>query len=71
MAGEQEPGHFDEESEGGPVKSFLEHLEDFRWVLVKSIVALGLGMLISTRLAFQTTGWWSSRPGSQSDIEKI
>ena len=46
MAGEQEPGHFDEESEGGPVKSFLEHLEDFRWVLVKSIVALGLGMLI-------------------------
>jgi len=46
MADEQEPGHFDEESEGGPVKSFLEHLEDFRWVLVKSIVALGLGMLI-------------------------
>jgi sec-independent protein translocase protein TatC len=46
MAGEQEPEHFDESSEGGPVKSFLEHLEDFRWVLVKSIVALGLGMLI-------------------------
>jgi sec-independent protein translocase protein TatC len=46
MAGEQEPGRFDEDSEGGPVKTFLEHLEDFRWVLVKSIVALGLGMLI-------------------------
>jgi sec-independent protein translocase protein TatC len=46
MAGEQEPGRFDEYSEGGPVKTFLEHLEDFRWVLVKSIVALGLGMLI-------------------------
>ncbi len=31
---------------GGPVKSFLEHLEDFRWVLVKTGVALGLAMLI-------------------------
>jgi len=35
-----------EEAEGGPVKTFLEHLEDFRWVLIKSIVALFLGMLI-------------------------
>ena len=32
--------------EGGPVKSFLEHLEDFRWVLVKISVALGLAMVI-------------------------
>jgi sec-independent protein translocase protein TatC len=32
--------------EGGPVKSFLEHLEDFRWVLVKVSVSLGLAMLI-------------------------
>ena len=31
---------------GGPVKSFLEHLEDFRWVLVKVSVALALAMLI-------------------------
>jgi sec-independent protein translocase protein TatC len=31
---------------GGPVKSFLEHLEDFRWVLVKVSVALSLAMLI-------------------------
>src|SRR5215469_10464463 len=35
-----------EEAEGGPVKSFLEHLEDFRWVLIKCLVCLGLGMLI-------------------------
>jgi sec-independent protein translocase protein TatC len=35
-----------DEAEGGPVKTFLEHLEDFRWVLIKSIVALFLGMLI-------------------------
>lgn len=35
-----------EEEEGGPVKSFLEHLEDLRWVLIKSGAALLLGMLI-------------------------
>ena len=35
-----------DEAEGGPVKSFLEHLEDFRWVLVKSAVALAMAMLI-------------------------
>lgn len=46
MAGEQEPGQFDGPPEGGPVKTFLEHLEDFRWVLVKSVVALALGMLV-------------------------
>ncbi len=35
-----------EEEEGGPVKSFLEHLEDLRWVLIKSVVALGIAMLM-------------------------
>jgi sec-independent protein translocase protein TatC len=35
-----------EQEEGGPVKSFLEHLEDLRWVLIKSVVALGLSMLL-------------------------
>ncbi len=35
-----------EEEEGGPVKSFLEHLEDLRWVLIKSVVALSLAMLV-------------------------
>ena len=34
-----------EEEEGGPVKSFLEHLEDLRWVLIKSCVAGGVAML--------------------------
>ena len=32
--------------EGGPVKSFLDHLEDLRWVLIKTLAALGIGMLI-------------------------
>ena len=35
-----------EDEEGGPVKSFLDHLEDLRWVLIKSVVALGLAMLL-------------------------
>jgi sec-independent protein translocase protein TatC len=34
------------EEEGGPVKSFLEHLEDLRWVLIKSVVTVGIGMLL-------------------------
>jgi len=35
-----------EEAEGGPVKTFLEHLEDLRWTLIKVTVSLALGMLI-------------------------
>jgi sec-independent protein translocase protein TatC len=34
-----------EDEEGGPVKSFLEHLEDLRWVLIKSIAAAGVAMI--------------------------
>src|SRR6516162_8300666 len=46
MAGPQAPEPSDDTPEGGPVKSFLEHLEDFRWLLVKLSVALVLGMLV-------------------------
>lgn len=35
-----------EEENGGPVKPFLEHLEDLRWTLVKSVVAVLLAMLV-------------------------
>jgi len=45
MAGDHEAERLDE-AEGGPVKTFLEHLEDFRWMLIKSIVALFVGMLV-------------------------
>ena len=34
------------EEEGGPVKSFLEHLEDLRWVLIKGVVAVGVLMVV-------------------------
>jgi sec-independent protein translocase protein TatC len=40
-----EPVDVHEEEEGGPVKSFLEHLEDLRWVLIKSLAAGGVAML--------------------------
>jgi sec-independent protein translocase protein TatC len=46
MAQADEVERPDEEPEGGPVKTFLEHLEDLRWVLIKSIVALGVAMLV-------------------------
>ncbi len=36
----------DQEEEGGPVKSFLEHLEDLRWVLIKSLAALGVAFVV-------------------------
>src|SRR5438876_1098302 len=48
MADEPGSEHLDqlEEEEGGPVKSFLEHLEDLRWVLIKSLVGVGVGVLV-------------------------
>jgi sec-independent protein translocase protein TatC len=36
----------EEELEGGPVKTFLEHLEDLRWVLIKSLVAVGVAFVV-------------------------
>jgi len=36
----------EEEEEGGPVKSFLEHLEDLRWVLIKVIASILVAMTI-------------------------
>src|SRR5204863_80311 len=35
----------EEEQEGGPVKSFLEHLEDLRWTLIKSITAASVAKI--------------------------
>ena len=46
MADDSEAQRTDEEQEGGPVKSFLEHLEDLRWVLIKSLASLGVAMLV-------------------------
>jgi sec-independent protein translocase protein TatC len=46
MADDYDSERLDAHEEGGPVKSFLEHLEDFRWVLVKTSVALAVAMLL-------------------------
>jgi sec-independent protein translocase protein TatC len=49
-----------EEEEGGPVKSFLEHLEDLRWVLIKSIAAAGVAMItcfFAGNYVFQVIKW--------------
>jgi len=37
---------WEEEEGGGPVKSFLEHLEDLRWMLIKSGAALLISLII-------------------------
>jgi len=36
----------EEEQGGGPVKSFLEHLEDLRWMIIKSGAALLVAMIV-------------------------
>lgn len=36
----------EEEGEGGAVKSFLEHLEDLRWMIIKCAAAVIAGMMI-------------------------
>jgi len=50
----------EEEEEGGPVKSFLEHLEDLRWVLIKSLSAAGVAMVVcffAGNYVFQVLKW--------------
>lgn len=46
MAKEPDADGAADTDEGGPVKSFLEHLEDFRWALIKCASAIGVGVLI-------------------------
>ncbi|MGH8246791.1 MAG: twin-arginine translocase subunit TatC [Gammaproteobacteria bacterium] len=51
MASEQEGlppdvESYPEEDGGGPVKTFLEHLEDLRWMLIKCVAAVLISMLV-------------------------
>jgi len=49
MAQEPEEGHStegDEGYDGGPIKSFLEHLEDLRWALIKCASAVLVGVMV-------------------------
>ena len=45
-APEPEPEPEPEEEGGGPVKSFLEHLEDFRWLIIKCATAIMVTMVV-------------------------
>lgn len=40
------PEEIVEDDGGGPVKTFLEHLEDLRWMLIKSVSAILIAMLV-------------------------
>ncbi len=44
--GEEERPELHDGDEGGPIKSFLDHLEDLRWVLIKCVVAAGVCVLV-------------------------
>ena len=47
MADPTEEPHLDDiEDGGGPVKTFLEHLEDLRWLLIKSGAALLVSLIV-------------------------
>ena len=46
MGTDPEDAFLHEEEEGGPTKSFLEHLEDLRWVLMKCAAALAVAFLV-------------------------
>lgn len=43
-----DPGSFPhyEDEEGGPVKPFLDHLEDLRWVLIKCLIVFGISFIL-------------------------
>jgi sec-independent protein translocase protein TatC len=46
----------EEDDEGGPVKSFLEHLEDLRWTLIKAGSALVVAMVVCLAASKQLIG---------------
>src|SRR2546423_15127560 len=46
QAQDPHPDYEHDHFEGGPVKTFLEHLEDLRWVLIKSLSAIGVAFVV-------------------------
>ncbi len=63
----EEPSLDDSEAGGGPVKTFLEHLEDLRWLLVKSGAAL-LVCLVVCLYATDKIVWLLKRPLKQAAL---
>lgn len=51
---------WDEDQGGGPIKTFLEHLEDLRWTLIKCVSAVFISMifcLVASNLLVQFLTW--------------
>jgi len=68
MADDSEPELLDgDNDEGGPVKSFLEHLEDLRWVLIKSAAVVAVAMLLCL-IAGDTVVWILKRPLEKAKV---
>src|SRR4051812_31933864 len=70
MATEREDPHFSDEEEGGPTKSFLDHLEDLRWTLMKCAAVVGVGFLIcilATPVLVKIVKW----PLDRSEVNRI
>ena len=77
MANEPEEGHFPEEEEGGPVKSFLEHLEDFRWALIKSGFSRGIearprspSKIVKREKGIWQRRYWEHAIRDEADLER-
>jgi sec-independent protein translocase protein TatC len=54
------PDVVEEEEGGGPVKPFLEHLEDLRWTVIKVLAAVIISMivcLVASNRLFQILHW--------------
>jgi len=58
----------EEDGEGGPIKSFLDHLEDLRWVFIKCGAAMVVGMIICLGAAPQIVAALA-RPKIQSGVK--
>lgn len=56
-----------EDDGGGEVKSFLEHLEDLRWTLIKSLTALVLAMIVCL-VAGKWLAWILVRPIEKAGV---
>ena len=63
----EEPSPDEFEEGGGPVKTFLEHLEDLRWLLVKSGAALLVGLIVCLYGTAQIV-WILKRPLQQAAL---
>lgn len=63
-----------EEEEGGPVKTFLEHLEDLRWVLIKALSSLMLGMvacLAGSNYVVKVLTWPLEKSGATVKLDTL